>query len=195
MKPTRQCCGHHPMGSTILRWCAVASEGISMAPAANDWGLHHWLWPQGPSASSDPRPLPIRQAFLHIHVPPWGQSELMDLLIPHTNPRTVLLRSSLQTILSTMGGSCFLPLWTWCYAEWGHLRQTYSLPKLDPQGRSCIPSNTFGSFYGPRGFNLKERARTLLSEPLHLLHALLSSDWKRFAPSLEWESQVITCFL
>lgn len=36
-------------------------------------GSHHCLCPQGPSVSSDLRPLPIQQASLHFYIPLLGQ--------------------------------------------------------------------------------------------------------------------------
>lgn len=76
-------------------------------------------------------PFPSNMPFYTCMSPHWGKSKLLGLLTPHTNPRIVLLECSVYTPPSTIERSCFLLLWSWSYAEWECLWQTYSVPRLD----------------------------------------------------------------
>lgn len=165
-----------------------------MALTANDWGPHHWLWPQGPSAPSNHKLLPTQHAFLHMHVPPLGQVR---------TPRSVdTTYKSQDCAVGTIwldtsfhcGGLLLLAIMD---VELCWMR-TCLTDIQSPQARAKeavlgFPQTHLAVSLDPMGFNMKEKARTVILKPLHPLSALLSSDWKRFL--FPWDGNSVTsCF-
>lgn len=158
-----------------------------MAPVANDWGPSSLTVPHIPRDSLlplTPGPFPSNKP-LHIQVLHWGKSEFLDQLTPHTKSGIVLWGPSLYTAPST---SRILPF-TIMDMPLAWMRTDSSLPKLEARKQVLdSPKHIWLFLCTHGGFNLKDTARTLPSEPLHPLCAHSPVTGRGFLFPWGWDS-------